>query len=43
LIDELYAGYIGGSLPQIRGTKLGGEGEKRGLDILFFKSSTLTQ
>ena len=35
LIDELYAGYIGGSLPQIRGTKLGGEGEKRGSTFYF--------
>jgi len=26
---------IGGSLPQIRGTKLGGEGEKRGSTFYF--------
>jgi len=35
LIDELYAGYIGGSLPQIRGTKLGHEKEKRGSTFFF--------
>jgi len=28
LIDELYAAYIGGSLPEIRGTTRGGTGEK---------------
>jgi ureidoglycolate dehydrogenase (NAD+) len=35
LIDELYAAYIGGSLPSIRGTSLGGEGEKRGSTFFF--------
>jgi len=35
LIDELYAGYIGGSLPEIRGTSRGGEGEKRGSTFYF--------
>jgi LDH2 family malate/lactate/ureidoglycolate dehydrogenase len=35
LIDELYAGYIGGSLPEIRGTSRGGDGEKRGSTFYF--------
>jgi L-2-hydroxycarboxylate dehydrogenase (NAD+) len=35
LIDELYAGFIGGSLPEIRGTVCGGEGEKRGSTFYF--------
>src|SRR5271170_3975899 len=35
LIDELYAGFIGGSLPEIRGTARGGKGEKRGSTFYF--------
>ena len=35
LIDEIYAGFIGGSLPEIRGTARGGEGEKRGSTFYF--------
>jgi L-2-hydroxycarboxylate dehydrogenase (NAD+) len=35
LIDELYAGFIGGSLPEIRGTSRGGAGEKRGSTFYF--------
>jgi LDH2 family malate/lactate/ureidoglycolate dehydrogenase len=35
LIDELYAGFIGGSLPQIRGTNLGTEDDKRGSTFFF--------
>jgi L-2-hydroxycarboxylate dehydrogenase (NAD+) len=35
LIDELYAGFIGGSLPEIRGTSRGGEGEKHGSTFFF--------
>ncbi|MBU6410684.1 MAG: Ldh family oxidoreductase, partial [Verrucomicrobia bacterium] len=36
LIDELYAAYIGGGLPQIRGTALGDPKEKRA-SIFFFQ------
>jgi LDH2 family malate/lactate/ureidoglycolate dehydrogenase len=35
LIDELYAGFIGGGLPEIRGTSRGGEGEKHGSTFYF--------
>lgn len=35
LIDELYAAYIGGGLPQIRGTALGDPGEKRASTFFF--------
>ena len=35
LIDELYAAYIGGSLPEIRGTSRGESGEKRGSTFFF--------
>jgi LDH2 family malate/lactate/ureidoglycolate dehydrogenase len=35
LIDELYAAFIGGSLPQIRGTKRGNTDEKRGSTFFF--------
>jgi L-2-hydroxycarboxylate dehydrogenase (NAD+) len=35
LIDELFAGLIGGSLPQIRGTSLGESHEKRGSTFFF--------
>ena len=35
LIDELYAGYIGGSLPEIRGTSRGDAKEKRGSTFFF--------
>ena len=35
LIDELYAAFIGGSLPQIRGTSRGGPDEKRSPTFLF--------
>jgi L-2-hydroxycarboxylate dehydrogenase (NAD+) len=35
LIDELYAGFIGGGLPQIRGTALGDKGEKRASTFYF--------
>ena len=35
LIDELYAGFIGGSLPEIRGTSRGDEGEKRSSTFFF--------
>jgi ureidoglycolate dehydrogenase (NAD+) len=35
LIDELYAGYIGGGLPQIRGTALGDPKEKHGSTFFF--------
>ncbi len=35
LIDELYAGLIGGSLPEIRGTSRGDSGEKRGSTFFF--------
>ncbi|MEI8293735.1 MAG: Ldh family oxidoreductase [bacterium] len=35
LIDELYAAFIGGSLPSIRGTKKGDAGEKRGSTFFF--------
>jgi L-2-hydroxycarboxylate dehydrogenase (NAD+) len=35
LIDELYAAYIGGSLPEIRGTSRGGADEKRGSTFFF--------
>lgn len=35
LIDELYAAYIGGSLPSIRGTKNGPVEEKRGSTFFF--------
>ncbi len=35
LIDELYAGFIGGSLPQLRGTTLGPADEKRGSTFFF--------
>jgi len=35
LIDELYAGFIGGSLPEIRGTSRGDDGEKRGSTFYF--------
>lgn len=35
LIDELYAAYIGGGLPQIRGTTLGDPKEKRASTFFF--------
>ena len=35
LIDELYAGFIGGGLPQIRGTSLGDPKEKHGSTFFF--------
>jgi len=35
LIDELYAAYIGGGLPQIRGTGLGDAKEKRASTFFF--------
>ena len=35
LIDELYAAYIGGSLPEIRGTSRGDQDEKRGSTFFF--------
>ena len=35
LIDELYAAYIGGGLPQIRGTALGDPKEKRASTFFF--------
>ena len=35
LIDELYAAYIGGGLPQIRGTSLGDPKEKRASTFYF--------
>jgi LDH2 family malate/lactate/ureidoglycolate dehydrogenase len=35
LIDELYAAYIGGSLPEIRGTTRGDADEKRGSTFFF--------
>ncbi|HEY1787288.1 MAG TPA: Ldh family oxidoreductase [Verrucomicrobiae bacterium] len=35
LIDELYAAYIGGGLPQIRGTALGDPNEKRASTFYF--------
>jgi L-2-hydroxycarboxylate dehydrogenase (NAD+) len=35
LIDELYAAYIGGSLPEIRGTARGGADEKRSSTFFF--------
>lgn len=35
LIDELYAAYIGGGLPQIRGTALGDPKEKRASTFYF--------
>ena len=35
LIDELYAAYIGGGLPQIRGTALGDSKEKRASTFYF--------
>jgi len=35
LIDELYAAYIGGSLPEIRGTSRGDADEKRGSTFFF--------
>ncbi|HTR43064.1 MAG TPA: Ldh family oxidoreductase [Pseudomonadales bacterium] len=35
LIDELYAAYIGGGLPQVRGTSLGDAQEKRGSTFYF--------
>ncbi|HEY3763016.1 MAG TPA: Ldh family oxidoreductase [Verrucomicrobiae bacterium] len=35
LIDELYGAYIGGGLPQIRGTSLGDAKEKRGSTFYF--------
>ena len=35
LIDELYAAYIGGSLPEIRGTSRGAADEKRGSTFYF--------
>jgi L-2-hydroxycarboxylate dehydrogenase (NAD+) len=35
LIDELYGAYIGGGLPQIRGTNLGDAKEKRGSTFYF--------
>ncbi len=35
LIDELYAAFIGGSLPQIRGTSRGGPAEKRSPTFFF--------
>ena len=35
LIDELYAAYIGGSLPSIRGTQKGDAEEKRGSTFFF--------
>jgi L-2-hydroxycarboxylate dehydrogenase (NAD+) len=35
LIDELYAAFIGGSLPSIRGTQKGAPGEKRGSTFFF--------
>jgi L-2-hydroxycarboxylate dehydrogenase (NAD+) len=35
LIDELYAGFIGGGLPQIRGTSLGDAKEKRASTFFF--------
>lgn len=35
LIDELYAAYIGGGLPQIRGTSLGDPAEKRASTFFF--------
>ena len=45
LIDELYAGYIGGSLPQIRGNgKLAAaKAEKRGSTFYFQVSSIPTR
>jgi LDH2 family malate/lactate/ureidoglycolate dehydrogenase len=35
LIDELYAAYIGGSLPEIRGTSRGDKDEKRASTFFF--------
>ena len=35
LIDELYAAYIGGGLPQLRGTALGDPKEKRASTFFF--------
>lgn len=35
LIDELYAAYIGGGLPQLRGTALGDPAEKRASTFFF--------
>ena len=35
LIDELYAAFIGGGLPSIRGTNRGPAGEKRGSTFFF--------
>lgn len=35
LIDELYAAFIGGGLPSIRGTSAGDPGEKRGSTFFF--------
>jgi LDH2 family malate/lactate/ureidoglycolate dehydrogenase len=35
LIDELYAAYIGGGIPSIRGTSKGDPGEKRGSTFFF--------
>jgi L-2-hydroxycarboxylate dehydrogenase (NAD+) len=35
LIDELYAAFIGGSLPEIRGTSRGDADEKRGSTFFF--------
>jgi L-2-hydroxycarboxylate dehydrogenase (NAD+) len=35
LIDELYAAFIGGSLPEIRGTSRGGADEKRASTFFF--------
>ena len=35
LIDELYAGFIGGGLPEIRGTARGDKGEKRSSTFYF--------
>ena len=35
LVDELYAAFIGGSLPSIRGTARGASGDKRGSTFFF--------